>query len=315
MISIEERASQFDFIAYPTYDTLPLIYARIRALLDTGRRATLIRYYRAADPHLELHPSLTPDWHGGPLPSYLPSELVEDSDARTRYFEIGFWPGLEQLRLRGDDGPEEAVAERFIFNQPSTRVEFNGLGQGSDDYVQFTTWNQHGVCLVTRLQLENRTRIIGEIPDDERSEDDNEFVSLPELLESMTTPERESSFLMMSAHMLDSLITKAHNQLAETTSAKHTAKNNSAATESFAARASTVTAIATELDKLADENPAIRGKIHGALALCIQLISSGDDTVPENGGTLAGLLAQLADRGEGIEPNAGPHLRLVDGSD
>ena len=120
MISIEERASQFDFIAYPTYDTLPLIYARIRALLNTGRRATLIRYYRASDPHLELHPSLTPDWHGGPLPSYLPSELVEDSDARTRYFEIGFWPGLEQLRLRGDDVPEEAVAERFILNQPSS---------------------------------------------------------------------------------------------------------------------------------------------------------------------------------------------------
>ncbi|WP_195165907.1 hypothetical protein [Mycobacteroides abscessus] len=308
MISIEERASQFDFIAYPTYDTLPTIYTRIRALLDTGRRATLIRYYRSAaiEPDVRIHPSLTPDWYGGPLPSYLPSALVEDPDARTRYFEIGFWPGLEQISLRGDDTTEETVAERFLDGKPSTRVEFNGLGQGTDDYVQLTTWNQHGVCLVTRLQLENRTQIIGEIPDGEVAEDDNEFTTLDELLESMTTPERPSSFLMMAAHMLDSLVSEARHRLGEQ------AGSATATAASWATHASTVAGIAAELDALADNNPAIR-----ALALCVSLISGGDDTTVDSPDMwerrFARLANWIANRSEGTpDDDAGPRLRLVD---
>lgn len=154
MIDVETRGQEVELIAWAAYETMPAIWARVRALLETGRPVTLVQYLRTpvTGPDVAVVPSLVVDRDS----AFGEPRLVEAADGRRQGFTVRFNPSIQQVSVFGEDERESAVAQRFHNKQPSTMVHVLGFGSGSNDFVEITTWNQFEVAQVTRLQLENR---------------------------------------------------------------------------------------------------------------------------------------------------------------
>lgn len=154
MIDVEARGQRVELIAWAAYETMPTIWSRVQTLLECGRRVTLVQYLRTpvVGPDVAVVPSLVVDRNS----AFGEPRLVETSDRRSQGFTIRFNPGCQQISVFGEMERESAVAQRFHNKQPSTMVQIMGFGDGLDNFVEITTWNQHEVAQVTRLQLENR---------------------------------------------------------------------------------------------------------------------------------------------------------------
>jgi hypothetical protein len=154
VIDIATRGQELELLAWAAYDTMPTIWARVRTLLETGRPLTLVQYLRTpvSGPDVTVVPSLVVDRDS----AFGEPRLVEAAARRSRGFTVRFDPGVEQISVFGDDERESAVAQRFHDHRPSTLVHVFGFGEGVNNFVEITTWNQYEVAQVTRLQLENR---------------------------------------------------------------------------------------------------------------------------------------------------------------
>ncbi|WP_255799620.1 hypothetical protein [Mycobacteroides abscessus] len=153
MIDVDVRAQGLELTAWAAFETMPTIWKRVRTLLQTGRRVTLVQYLRApaAAPDVVVVPSLVVDRDS----AFGQPRLVQASDRRSRGFTVRFAPGCAQISVFGAMELESTVAQRFHNKQPATMVRVRGFGDGLDDFVEITTWNPYGVAQVTRLQLEN----------------------------------------------------------------------------------------------------------------------------------------------------------------
>lgn len=54
MEAIQIRAPRHDFVAFPDYENLPVIFDRVQRLLTSGRSLTLIRYFVTGEPDPRL---------------------------------------------------------------------------------------------------------------------------------------------------------------------------------------------------------------------------------------------------------------------
>lgn len=153
MIDVDVRAQGLELTAWAAFETMPTIWKRVRTLLQTGRRVTLVQYLRApaAAPDVVVVPSLVVDRDS----AFGQPRLVQASDRRSCGFTVRFAPGCAQISVFGAMELESTVAQRFHNKQPATMVRVRGFGDGLDDFVEITTWNPYGVAQVTRLQLEN----------------------------------------------------------------------------------------------------------------------------------------------------------------
>ncbi|RIT36856.1 hypothetical protein D2E76_16540 [Mycobacteroides abscessus] len=150
--TIERRASRHDFVAFPDYANLPTIFDRVKLLLDSGRSLTLVEYFVNGDPDPQLHIAAglrleeidsRRRWH-------------EDHAKRTRGFRFDF-TRTRQFGLFVDARHDEgALALRFHQKQTATMIRIEGTGGGVDDHIEVRAWNEHGVQVVTRIQLEDR---------------------------------------------------------------------------------------------------------------------------------------------------------------
>lgn len=155
MLPIDQRAKKFDFRAWPTHESLPLIFQRCRQLLTSGRSFTIIRHYVPEHPGqhvgLEVASGLRLD-ERRPIPAEISSEA----------HAFGF--SFSRCEIFGvtcdDDHDELTAARRFHRGDRSTaQIAIFGVGEGVEDHIEHTYRNEHDVVTVTRIQLEDRDAV------------------------------------------------------------------------------------------------------------------------------------------------------------
>ncbi|KXO91044.1 Uncharacterised protein (plasmid) [Tsukamurella tyrosinosolvens] len=160
MKPIEERCRQLRFRAFPTPDTLPALYARCLPLLTAGRSFTRIEYY---DPEgsgdgvgLMVASGLRLDARNG-LPDQLRPGAGSFGFPLSRVYSFA----VHSCAPPGTVTDEATAASRFHARErDSAQLLVNGIGEGSEDYLEFTYRNDRGVVSVTRLQLEDRDAVL-----------------------------------------------------------------------------------------------------------------------------------------------------------
>lgn len=162
MRTAQSLAEKFEFDAWPTFENVPVLFGRIKALFDSGRSVTLIEYYvhdDAAEPRLDISAGLRVDPRPGGAGGGV--SMAEDLERRVRSISVGL-TRLVSLGIRGDDEVEEQVlAQRFRDGERrSTQIEVSGWGTGIDDFIEVRHRNEHGVLLVRRFQFEDRDAIV-----------------------------------------------------------------------------------------------------------------------------------------------------------
>lgn len=155
MLSIEERAKKFDFRAWPTRESLPVIYQRCRQLVASDRSITIVRHYvpeqRGQHIGLEVVSGLRLD-ERRPIPEQLPEGASAFGFRLTR---------CELFGVTCDDDYDEATAARRFHRRDrgTMQVAIFGIGEGVEDHIELTHRNAHNVVTVTRIQLEDRDAV------------------------------------------------------------------------------------------------------------------------------------------------------------
>ncbi len=157
METIQNRAAHHRFIAFPDHENMPTIFQRVEQLLTSGRSFTLIDYYinKDPDPHLNIAAGLRLEEGQSSLRRW-----QENTAERTRGFRFNF------TRARGfglfvtGRSDEATLARRYHEKQTATMITIQGRGDGVEDYVETREWNEYGVQVVIRIQLEDRDTLV-----------------------------------------------------------------------------------------------------------------------------------------------------------
>lgn len=147
----ERIATSYDVTAACALDTLPLLAARVRALLSWGRRISLATRWLDGDSDITLHPGLVVADDMGPDAV---RESVKPSEFGT--FSVQLAPGLEGFGFSAY-AADEQTTEMQVWRRwhagdrrNITLVTLSGgmagdSGPGRGDQLRIRFWNSHGV--------------------------------------------------------------------------------------------------------------------------------------------------------------------------
>lgn len=140
MIPIKERAEHRQFTAFAAHETIEHIWPRVERLVKTGRRIVYVeRWLDGGDltvsPGLQVH-------EGGFKPG---AHCHKDFECAG--FTVTLMPGIRSIGAAGwlPDGTEADAAKRFHARRDGTRIHVEGFGDGRNDHVEVTDWNEYGV--------------------------------------------------------------------------------------------------------------------------------------------------------------------------
>lgn len=149
MNPIEDRAKEQQFWAFPAVETIEHIWQRVEQLISTGRRMIWTDHYLNS-PEITIETGLRVRADAPRGGAYF--RRSDDSAGLT----VILTPSIRQLSISGyaSDGSEKDEARRFYEKREGTRVYIEGFGQGRNDHIQVTYYNQFGVGSVTTLHFD-----------------------------------------------------------------------------------------------------------------------------------------------------------------
>lgn len=172
MLSIEDRRRRQEFFAFVSVESIDATIERILRLVNTGRRMTVISQYLPSRRDLEnfrpgnlgipeVKTGLVVDtsalksgldtWEQSYTSPAVPGvmDAEENPHLTGKGLRVLLTPGINGFGVGAykADGTEQEVADRFHSARPidATHVRIYGFGDGFEDRIEITSFNENGV--------------------------------------------------------------------------------------------------------------------------------------------------------------------------